>query len=104
MAGKPVAKDILERLGIQRVNSGACGTWWVKQPAGEIIVSINPANGTAIASVHLAMEEDYDEVTYQAVKVAERWKMLPAPQRGLIVPEIGDELRKVKGRSRRGID
>src|SRR5262249_19067867 len=49
-----------------------------------------------IARVRMAAEEDYDEVVYQSAPVFERWRMLPAPQRGQVVREIGDELRRCK--------
>ncbi len=44
----------------------------------------------------LAAEEDYDEVVYQSAEVFKRWRMVPAPKRGQIVREIGDELRLFK--------
>ncbi|MFN7931724.1 MAG: aldehyde dehydrogenase family protein [Bryobacteraceae bacterium] len=88
--------DLLDSLGIKKINSGCCGTEWIDSPAGEDLVSYNPATATAIATVRLALEEDYDDLVWQAAQVAPKWKMLPAPQRGLIVREIGDELRKEK--------
>ncbi|HUQ92147.1 MAG TPA: aldehyde dehydrogenase family protein [Bryobacteraceae bacterium] len=93
---KPRIPDVLDRLGIKPVNAGACGIDWIEDSAGGELESHNPAGGGAIAKVRLALEEDYDEVTYQAAKVAERWRMCPAPVRGQIVREIGDELRTVK--------
>ncbi|MCS7024429.1 MAG: aldehyde dehydrogenase family protein [Bryobacteraceae bacterium] len=93
---QPQAAEILARLGIEPVNSGAHGVDWIAQPGGELLDSINPATGASLAAVRLAMEEDYDEVTYQTAKLFEKWRMFPAPKRGLIVREIGDELRKAK--------
>ncbi|MEO8131598.1 MAG: aldehyde dehydrogenase family protein, partial [Bryobacteraceae bacterium] len=46
--------------------------------------------------VRMAVEEDYDDVLYEAAKAFEKWRMFPAPKRGAIVREIGDELRKHK--------
>ncbi|MBL8229856.1 MAG: aldehyde dehydrogenase family protein [Bryobacterales bacterium] len=93
---RPNPAEILARLGIDRVNSGAHGSEWIRQPGGELLDSINPADGSILASVRMAIEEDYDDATYQTVKLFDKWRMLPAPQRGLIVREIGDELRKAK--------
>jgi aldehyde dehydrogenase (NAD+) len=87
---------ILERLGIRPVNSGACGADWISQPAGGELASHNPSDGSVLARVLLAAEEDYDDVTWQAKKTFERWRMFPAPQRGLLVRELGEELRKAK--------
>src|SRR5258708_823013 len=64
--------------------------------AGEELTSFNPATGKELGRVRLADEEDYDDVVYEAAKTFERWRMLPAPQRGEIVREIGEELRDAK--------
>ncbi|MBI4910896.1 MAG: aldehyde dehydrogenase family protein [Acidobacteria bacterium] len=91
----PRVADVLDRLGIQRVNSGACAGEWL-DTTGDELVSYNPADGTAIAAVRLANEEEYDDVLWQAGKVQERWRLVPAPQRGLLVREIGEALRAAK--------
>jgi len=87
---------ILERLGIQPVNSGACSDEWIDDPAGGELASINPSDGSVIARVRMAAEEDYDDVAWRAAKVFREWRTLPAPKRGLILRDIGDELRRVK--------
>jgi aldehyde dehydrogenase (NAD+) len=96
MAGTLTAIPMLERLGIEQVNSGACAGDWIESPQGSLLDSINPTDGSVIAQVRLAAEEDYDEVVYQSAEVFKRWRMTPAPQRGQIVREIGDELRIFK--------
>ena len=63
---------------------------------GNQIVSYNPATGAELGRVALASAEDCDAAIARAQAVFERWRMLPAPQRGQIVREIGDELRKAK--------
>jgi aldehyde dehydrogenase (NAD+) len=96
MASSTKTSSLLERLGIRPVNSGACGVNWVRNPGGAELPSHNPADTSLLATVRMAIEEDYDEVTYEAAKVAERWKRHPAPLRGQIVREIGDALREHK--------
>jgi aldehyde dehydrogenase (NAD+) len=64
--------------------------------SGDEVVSYNPATGAELGRVKLAFEEDYDDAVWQAAKTFERWRMLPAPQRGEIVREIGEELRRSK--------
>jgi aldehyde dehydrogenase (NAD+) len=99
MAGENLAsfrQSVLDTLGIRAVNSGACYGPWIENPAGARISSIDPSEGTSIAEVLMAAEEDYDEVVHAARQSFERWRMMPAPKRGLIVREIGDELRAVK--------
>jgi aldehyde dehydrogenase (NAD+) len=63
---------------------------------GEEWASFNPATGEELGRVRLADEEDYDDVLWDAVKTFERWRMEPAPKRGEIVREIGEELRASK--------
>lgn len=96
ISARPDVAAVLSRLGIEALNSGACGVEWIREPAGESIESINPSDESLLARVRLALEEDYDEVTWHAAKVFERWRMFPAPRRGQIIREIGDELRKAK--------
>src|SRR5580698_8251979 len=64
--------------------------------SGGKIVSYNPATGAELGRVRMAQEEDYDEAVWQAGRVFEEWRMLPAPRRGEIVREIGEELRRAK--------
>ena len=89
-------KAVLEKLGIQPMNSGASYGPWIEEPAGETLTSMDPAERTPIAQVRMAAEEDYDEVVHAALQAFVRWRMVPAPLRGLLVREIGEELRAVK--------
>ncbi len=88
-------RELLERLGIQAVNSGACWGEWI-DTEGEEIASISPIDGKEIARVRLAEEEEYDDVLWHAAATFKKWRLLPAPKRGEIVREIGDELRRYK--------
>ena len=63
---------------------------------GSEIVSYNPATGAELGRVPLASAEDYEAVVTEAQRSFERWRLLPAPKRGEIVRQIGDELRKSK--------
>jgi len=90
------ASEILARLGIEPVNSGACYGPWIEQPAGGELISYSPNDGSPIAAVRMASAEDYERVVASAVEVFERWRMFPAPKRGEIVRQIGDELRRAK--------
>ena len=96
MAYTITANPVLERLGIQPVNSGACASDWIASPGGATIGSTNPADGSELAQIHLASGDDYERVVSDATEVFQRWRMLPAPQRGQIIREIGDELRRFK--------
>ena len=88
--------DILEKLHIEPVNSGACYGDWIANPSGGQLESINPATGEVLAKIQLAGPADYETVVSQASETFLDWRMLPAPRRGDIVREIADELRAAK--------
>ncbi len=90
--------DFLEKLGIKEVNYGATtgsSNGWIKT-TGEKLVSYSPIDGKPIASVIQATEDEYELVIKKAEEAFKTWKMMPAPQRGQIVREIGDILREYK--------
>jgi aldehyde dehydrogenase (NAD+) len=60
------------------------------------VVSHNPATGSELGRAPLASIADYEAIASKASATFERWRMLPAPQRGEIVRQIGDELRAAK--------
>jgi aldehyde dehydrogenase (NAD+) len=76
---------VLERLGIRSVDSSSAS-----------ITSLNPADGSELGRVRLASTEDYERTISKSIEVFQRWRMFPAPKRGQIVREIGDELRRFK--------
>jgi len=89
-------RQILDRLGIRAVNSGASAGEWMDTPGAKELISLSPIDGSEIARVRLAGSAACERVIAKSVETFERWRMEPAPRRGLIVREIGDELRRVK--------
>ena len=63
---------------------------------GHQVVSYNPATGAELGRTLLASIADYEAVIAKASATFERWRMLPAPQRGEIVRQISEELRAAK--------
>src|SRR5512142_2133149 len=96
MAGTITGHAVLARLGIEPENAGACGRQWMACAGASTIASLNPADGGELARVRLASEAEYTAVVADAEEVWERWRIFPAPKRGEIVREIGDELRRAK--------
>ncbi len=84
---------ILERLQIEPVNSGVCHGDWISSPGGAELESINPASGAPLARVKTAAKADYEYVMEHATAAFAEWRLVPAPRRGEIVREIGNELR-----------
>lgn len=89
-------RDFLRELGLSGVNSGACGAGWIDQPGGAELTSYSPVTGEPIAKVIQASESDYEAVLQAAQSSFREWRMLPAPKRGEIVRQIGQEMRKFK--------
>jgi aldehyde dehydrogenase (NAD+) len=88
--------DLLERLHIEPLNSGACYGGWIEAPGGGELASRSPATGAVIARVRQAGLADYAAVMDHATAAFLEWRMMPAPHRGEIVREIGGELRRYK--------
>ena len=63
---------------------------------GATLDSIDPATGRRIGSVKQATRADYEETVAASLRAFEAWRELPAPRRGEIVRQIGDELRRSK--------
>jgi aldehyde dehydrogenase (NAD+) len=76
------AHSVLERLGVVSDDSG--------------VASMNPSDGSTLGRVRLASTDDYERAVAKSLEVFDRWRMFPAPKRGQIVREIGDELRRSK--------
>jgi aldehyde dehydrogenase (NAD+) len=89
-------KRILQDLDLEDTNLGACTGAWI-EPAERIeLVSASPRNGEAIATVVQADAGAYDQVVDSAQQALASWRMIPAPERGQVVRELGNELRKLK--------
>jgi aldehyde dehydrogenase (NAD+) len=87
---------ILRDLNLAATNSGACGSAWIPSPSGGELSSINPTSEESIATVLEAGAADYDQVARAAQRRFLAWRMVPAPQRGEIVRQLGNELRAHK--------
>ncbi len=88
----------LKELGIKELNSGACygEDGWMPMEGREILESVTPIDGSVIAKVALANEQDYETIVEKATEAFKTWRMMPAPKRGLVVRDFGEELRKHK--------
>jgi len=89
---------ILSALHLQSDNPGAStgADWWSSHKSASAIESFNPTNGKLIATVQRANHDDYEQVIRQAEKTFRSWRQVPAPKRGEIIRQIGDELRRQK--------
>jgi aldehyde dehydrogenase family 7 protein A1 len=85
----------LAELGLTEINKGCYRNGeWVGR--GQTVTSVNPSTNEAIAQVLCASEADYQECMFSMEQEKTRWQTTPAPVRGEIVREIGNELRLKK--------
>ncbi|WP_203294906.1 L-piperidine-6-carboxylate dehydrogenase [Luteirhabdus pelagi] len=88
-------EEALQQLGIEDTNKGtSTGTDWFA--GGDAIDSISPVDGEKIASVTTTTKDDYEKVITTATEAFKKWRTLPAPQRGEIVRQFNEELRRLK--------
>lgn len=96
MNGAIHISEILERLAVKTDNPA----WSTGTASGSVrggtIASTSPVDGQHIASVGLATPDALDEVLDQAIAAFADWRHVPAPHRGEIVRQFGEELRKHK--------
>lgn len=87
--------DFLGTLGIKQTNSGVCHGEWIS-PSGGDLISVSPSTEKPIANVLEAGIDDYECVVTEAEKAFQTWRIIPAPKRGEIIRQLGEELRKYK--------
>ncbi len=89
--------EVLQSLGIKEkapvIHTGLQG-WYDSKLAYHAIDS--PADGQELSKVQMATAEQYEMVVSAAQAGFEVWRELPAPQRGEIVRQIGEALRRYK--------
>lgn len=85
--------SFLKDLGLERINNGVYNGKWTG--SGEVVKSIDPATGSVIAEVRSGTPKEYDECVRNSIDAYKVWSQIPAPQRGDIVRQIGDELRNI---------
>eukprot|EP00753_Platysulcus_tardus_P007696 PLAT15397.1.p2 GENE.PLAT15397.1~~PLAT15397.1.p2 ORF type:complete len:526 (+),score=252.21 PLAT15397.1:35-1579(+) len=81
----------LAELGLEEENSGFYNGEW--GGSGEVYTTVNPSNGKPIARIRHATLEDYESCLAAMAEAKKEWARKPAPARGEIVRQIGEELR-----------
>jgi aldehyde dehydrogenase (NAD+) len=86
--------DFLQLLGIESSNPGGFHGEWVG--SGPTLDVITPIDGKKIATVTQVTESEYDAIVDRAQQAFMKWRMVPAPQRGEVVRQLGVRLRELK--------
>jgi aldehyde dehydrogenase (NAD+) len=87
--------EALEILGVKAINEGtSTGNNWFSN--GEVFESYSPVDGQLIGKVKASTAADYEKTMQSATEAFKTFKLMPAPQRGEIVRQFGEKLRKKK--------
>ena len=87
--------EALKQLGVSQNNKGtSTGSKWFD--GGDEISSYSPVDGQLIAKVSTTTKDEYEKVITTAGEAFKTWRVMPAPQRGEVVRQFGDELRRLK--------
>ena len=91
-------ENILKKLSISSENYGSCigGQGWIQTSTEGQIESRNPSNNNIISTVYKCSEDDYEKVISASTEAFEEWRKVPAPIRGQLIFEMGNELRANK--------
>ncbi len=83
-------KSLLEKLGLEEVNAGACTgpDGWIREADGNELISYNPTDNQRLAKVIQATAAGYQQVAAAATGCFETWQLTPAPKRGLLVRDL----------------
>ena len=89
-------EKIFKDLGINKSNPAtALGSRWLSGSSSKIN-SYSPVNGELIGATGFSSEKEFNEVVSSCEEAFVSWRMLPAPKRGEIVRQFGEELRVKK--------
>ena len=88
--------NLLSDLDLKKVNGGtSSGSIWLKSK-GDSRTIYSPVDGNPIADVIETDDVSFKSIIKNAEESFVHWRKVPAPQRGEIVRQIGNELRKKK--------
>lgn len=89
--------ELFEKLNLKTLNPAiSTGLKWSEGQDSGKYDSVSPIDGEIIASVSKANKKNYEDVIKVAQAASLFWKKIPAPQRGEIVRQIGQEFRNKK--------
>ncbi|MFB5945515.1 L-piperidine-6-carboxylate dehydrogenase [Albibacterium profundi] len=89
--------SVIERLGISPINpSWSTGKNDDINVSSKKITSVSPVDMQDIASVGVISDDDFEKVIRTAKAAYTIWRDIPAPQRGQVLRDFGDTLRKHK--------
>jgi aldehyde dehydrogenase (NAD+) len=88
--------EFLKVLGIEATNKGTSTGSVFFDSSSSLLESKSPVNGQKIGTVYETTESEYQLVMAKAEEAFKYWRNVPAPKRGEIVRQCGEEFRKYK--------
>jgi len=88
--------SFLKKLGLKKKNNGTSTGLKSTASSKKYIDSYSPVDGKLIGSVSVTSKKEYENVIRKAQQAFKSWRIKPAPLRGEIVRQYGQELRKHK--------
>lgn len=88
--------QVFEKLGLNKELYGASTGQVNLKTGGKMISSYSPVDGKLLGTIQCADANDYEKVVQTAAEAFKVWRLIPAPKRGEIVRQFGDELRAHK--------
>jgi aldehyde dehydrogenase (NAD+) len=89
-------KGFLKKLGLLQKNNGTSTGLKSSASSKAYLDSYSPVDGSFIGSVSVSSKKEYEQVIQKAQDAFKVWRTIPAPKRGEIVRQYGDELRANK--------
>ncbi len=88
-------RSVLEKLGIGGDETpGAFDGEW--RGGGAVIEKYSPIDGSLLARVRTASDDDYERTVTRAQEAFAKWRVTPGPVRGETVRQLGNALRESK--------
>jgi aldehyde dehydrogenase (NAD+) len=90
-------KALLDKLNLYALNPGTCTgpNGWLPGESAPI-TSYNPTTGDTIAQFVPTSAADYETAVTHAQTAFHAWRTRPAPQRGLLIRDLGSALRDIQ--------
>ena len=86
--------SILGELGITEDNPGGFGGEWLG--SGPVQRVVSPIDGQELATVANVTRAEFEGILASCHATFQDWRLVPAPKRGEVVRELGEELRRNK--------
>lgn len=89
-------QSILKRLGLANELSALWIGAAAHKGSGATLVSRSPIDGSSLASLNAASGADIGQIVTAAAEAFRTWRIVPAPQRGEFVRQVGNRFREHK--------